>query len=94
MHYCSGLCQVSQACSALSTLAGDVSVAMELMKCDIMQPIEFVMKSIAPEEQVSMLQVVGTLAFGSDIVAQKMLSRDVLRSLKILCAHKNPEVTF
>ncbi|MBA0787077.1 hypothetical protein Gotri_027065, partial [Gossypium trilobum] len=83
---------VSQACSALSTLAGDVSVAMELMKCDIMKPIEFVMKSIAPEEQVSVLQVVGTLAFGSDIVAQKMLSRDVLRSLKILCANKNPEV--
>ncbi|XP_022723921.1 phospholipase A I-like [Durio zibethinus] len=83
---------VEQACSALSTLAGDVSVAMQLIKCDIMQPIETVLKSPAPEELVSVLQVVVTLAFGSDSVAQKMLTKDVLRSLKILCAHKNPEV--
>ncbi|OMO64868.1 Armadillo [Corchorus olitorius] len=83
---------VEQACSALSTLAGDVSVAMQLMKCDIMQPIETVMKSHAPEEVVSVLQVVVTLAFVSDTVAQKMLNKDVLRSLKMLCAHKNPEV--
>lgn len=83
---------VEQACSALSTLAGDVSVAMQLMKCDIMQPIETVMRSPAPEELVSVLQVVVTLAFVSDTVAQKMLTKDVLRSLKMLCAHKNPEV--
>ncbi|XVF26007.1 hypothetical protein REPUB_Repub13aG0263100 [Reevesia pubescens] len=83
---------VEQACSAISTLAGDVSVAMQLMKCDIMQPIETVMKSPAREELVSVLQVVVTLAFVSDTVAQKMLNKDVLRSLKILCAHKNPEV--
>ncbi|XWS19442.1 hypothetical protein CRYUN_Cryun31cG0016300 [Craigia yunnanensis] len=83
---------VEQACSALSTLAGDVSVAMQLMKCDIMQPIQTVLKSPAPEELVSVLQVVVILAFGSDSVAQKMLTKDVLRSLKILCAHKNPEV--
>ncbi|XVE87814.1 hypothetical protein DITRI_Ditri19aG0018500 [Diplodiscus trichospermus] len=90
--YSSDLYQVEQACSALSTLAGDVSVAMQLIKCDIMQPIETVLKSPAPEELVSVLQVVVTLAFGSDTVAQKMLTKDVLRSLKILCAHKNPEV--
>ncbi|XVF87703.1 hypothetical protein PTKIN_Ptkin18bG0141800 [Pterospermum kingtungense] len=83
---------VEQACSALSTLAGEVSVAMQLMKCDIMKPIETVLKSPAPEELVSVLQVVVILAFGSDTVAQKMLTKDVLRSLKILCAHKNPEV--
>ncbi|XP_012449915.1 phospholipase A I isoform X3 [Gossypium raimondii] len=83
---------VEQACSALSTLGGDVSVAMQLMKCDIMQPIETVMKSPDPVELVSVLQVVVTLAIGSDIVAQKMLTKDVLRSLKLLCAHKNPEV--
>ncbi|GMI93322.1 hypothetical protein like AT1G61850 [Hibiscus trionum] len=83
---------VEQACSALSTLAGDVSVAMQLMKCDIMKPIETIMKSPAREEQVSVLQVVGTLAFGSDIVAQRMLTKDALSSLKILCAHKNKEV--
>lgn len=68
-------------------------MAMQLMKCDIMQPIETVMRSPAPEELVSVLQVVVTLAFVSDTVAQKMLTKDVLRSLKMLCAHKNPEVT-
>ncbi|KAB2029638.1 hypothetical protein ES319_D05G177500v1 [Gossypium barbadense] len=83
---------VEQACSALSTLAGDVSVAIQLMKCDIMQRIKNVMKSPAPEKLISVLQVVVTLAFGSDTVAQKMLNKDVLRSLKLLCAHKNPEV--
>ena len=88
------ICQVEQACSALSTLAADFSVAMRLMKCDIMQPIESVLKSRAPDELVSVLQVVVTLAFASDTVAQKMLTKDVARSLKILCAHKNPEVTF
>ncbi|MFQ6639347.1 hypothetical protein Gotur_016348 [Gossypium turneri] len=83
---------VKQACSALSTLAEDVSVAIQLMKCDIMQRIKNVMKSPAPEKLISVLQVVVTLAFGSDTVAQKMLNKDVLRSLKLLCAHKNPEV--
>lgn len=83
---------VEQACSALSSLAGDVSVAMLLMKCDIMQPIIAVLKSFAPEEVKSVLQVVGQLAFASDTVAQKMLTKDVLKSLKLLCAHKNPEV--
>ncbi|GAV81873.1 Arm domain-containing protein/Patatin domain-containing protein/LRR_8 domain-containing protein [Cephalotus follicularis] len=84
---------VEQACSALSSLAGDVSLAMQLMKCDIMQPIETVMKkSVAPEELVSVLQVVVNLGFACDTVSQKMLTRDVLKSLKLLCAHRNPEV--
>ncbi|XP_011037686.1 PREDICTED: phospholipase A I isoform X2 [Populus euphratica] len=83
---------VKQACSALSDLAADVSVAMQLMKCDILQPIETVLKSVAQEEVISVLQVVATLAFSSDTVSQKMLTKDMLRSLKLLCAHKNPEV--
>ncbi|KAK1557151.1 hypothetical protein Q3G72_019057 [Acer saccharum] len=83
---------VEQACSALSSLAEDVSVAMQLMKCDIMKPIETVLKSFPPEELISVLQVVVQLAFTSDTVAQKMLTKDVLRSLKVLCAHKNLEV--
>ncbi|XP_038997070.1 phospholipase A I-like isoform X2 [Hibiscus syriacus] len=83
---------VKEACSALSTLAIDVSVAIQLMKCDIMQRIKYVLKSPAPGKLVSVLHIVVTLAFGSDTVAQKMLDKDVLRSLKILCAHKNPEV--
>ncbi|KAK9267198.1 hypothetical protein L1049_009618 [Liquidambar formosana] len=83
---------VEQACSALSSLAADVSVAMQLIKSDIMQPIETVLKSVAPEELISVLQVVVKLAFASDTVAQKMLTKDVMRSLKLLCAHKNPVV--
>ncbi|KAJ7967666.1 Patatin [Quillaja saponaria] len=83
---------VEQACSALSSLAADVSLAMQLVKADIMQPIETVLKSIARDEIISVLQVVVKLAFASDTVAQKMLTKDVLRSLKWLCAHKDPEV--
>lgn len=66
---------------------------MQLMKSDIMQPIESVLK-VAPEEVISVLQVVVNLAFASDIVAQKMLTKDVLKSLKALCAHKNAEASF
>ncbi|KAK9084858.1 hypothetical protein Sjap_025269 [Stephania japonica] len=83
---------VEQACSALSSLAGDVSVAMQLIKSDIMQPIESVLRSLVPEELISVLEVVVSLAFASDSVAQKMLTKDVLKSLKMLCAHKNTEV--
>ncbi|RAL44858.1 hypothetical protein DM860_003617 [Cuscuta australis] len=83
---------VEQACSALTYLASDVSVAMQLMKSDIMQPIERVLRSSGPEEVISVLQVLAKLAFASDTVSQKMLTKDALRSLKLLCAHKNPEV--
>ncbi|KAF8030163.1 hypothetical protein BT93_E2559 [Corymbia citriodora subsp. variegata] len=83
---------VEQACSALSALAGDVSVAMKLMKCDIMQHIETALRFITEEEVISVLQVVVSLAFASDVVAQKMLTKDVLKSLKSLCARRNPEV--
>ncbi|KAK6149781.1 hypothetical protein DH2020_017306 [Rehmannia glutinosa] len=48
---------VEQACSALSALASDVSVAMQLIKSDIMQPIERVLKSTG-SEVISVLQVV------------------------------------
>lgn len=68
-------------------------MAMQLMKSDIMQPIQRVLKSVGPEELISVLQVVVNLAFASDIVAQKMLTKDVLKSLKLLCAHKNPQAT-
>lgn len=69
-------------------------MAMQLMKSDIMQPIQRVLKSVAPEELISVLQVVVNLAFASDMVAQKMLTKDVLKSLKLLCAHKNPEASL
>ncbi|KAK1304371.1 hypothetical protein QJS10_CPB11g01277 [Acorus calamus] len=83
---------VEQACFALSALAADISLAMQLIKSDIMQPVQSVLKSLGPEELVSVLQIVVTLAFVSDSVAQKMLTKDVLKSLKALCAHKNIEV--
>jgi hypothetical protein len=83
--------QVEQACLALSSLASDISSAMQLIKCDIMKPIEAVLKSFDEEELVSVLQVVVSLTFVSDLVAQKMLTKDVLKSLKGLCAHKNYE---
>lgn len=57
-----------------------------------MQPIQTVLKSVAHEEVISVLQVVATLAFTSDTVAQKILTKDLLNSLILLCAHKNPEV--
>ncbi|KAK8976495.1 hypothetical protein V6N11_001638 [Hibiscus sabdariffa] len=80
---------VEQACTSLSNLAGDVYSEM-LIKCDIMRPIETILKS--PEDPVSVLQVVVTLAYGSDSIAQKMLTTGVMRSLEKLFAHKNPEV--
>ncbi|GFZ06323.1 phospholipase A I-like protein [Actinidia rufa] len=75
---------VEQACSALTALAADVSVAMQLMKSDIMQPIEIVLKSVGHEELISLLQVVVNLAFASDIVAQKMLTKDLVQRLALL----------
>lgn len=66
---------------------------MQLMKSDIMQPIERVLKSTGSKEVISVLQVMVKLAFTSDIVAQKMLTKDILKSLKLLCAHKNPEAS-
>lgn len=83
---------VEQASLALSSLATDVSLAMQLMKSDIMQPIESVLRSADPEELISVLQVLVNLAFACDNVARKMLTKDVLKSLKVLCAHKNTEV--
>ena len=83
---------VEQACSALSTLDGDVYVTLQLMKRDIMLPIETVLKSPAPEQPVSVLQVVINLTFASNTVTQEVLTKGVARSLQILCAHKNPKV--
>lgn len=67
---------------------------MQLMKSDIMQPIERVLRSSRPEEVISVLQVLAKLALASDTVSQKMLTKDVFKSLKLLCAHKNPEASL
>ncbi|KAH9329901.1 hypothetical protein KI387_002009 [Taxus chinensis] len=82
---------VEQACSALSSLASDTSLAMLLMKADIMQPIELVLKSVVPDELISVLHVAVNLAFASDVVASKMLTKEVMKSLKLLCTHENIE---
>lgn len=58
-----------------------------------MQPIESVLKSMGREEVMSVLQLVVKLAFISDTVAQKMLTKDVLKSLKYLCARNDPEAS-
>ncbi|KAK8947191.1 Microtubule-associated protein TORTIFOLIA1 [Platanthera zijinensis] len=50
-----------------------------------------VVEQACPEELMSLLQVMVNLAFTSDNVAQKMLTKDILKSLKTLCAHKNIE---
>lgn len=68
-------------------------MAMKLMKCDIMQHVETALRFITEEEVISVLQVVVSLAFASDVVAQKMLTKDVLKSLKSLCARRNPEAS-
>ncbi|KAA8520041.1 hypothetical protein F0562_014285 [Nyssa sinensis] len=74
---------VEQACSALWSVASDVSAAMQLMKSDIMQPIERVLKSVAQEEIISVLQVVVILAFAFDTVAQNScFTTRVLHSTK------------
>ncbi|KAE8685822.1 Phospholipase A I [Hibiscus syriacus] len=83
---------IEQACSSLSNLAGDDLYSEMLIKFDIMKPIESVLKSPELEDPVSVLQAMATLAYGSDTMAQKMLTPDVLRSLEKLFIHKNPEV--
>ncbi|KAL8259333.1 hypothetical protein R6Q59_027286 [Mikania micrantha] len=83
---------VEQACSALTSLASDVSVSLQLMKCDIMQPIQRVLNYNGPQELKSVLQVVAKLGFVSDKVAQNMMNKDVIKLLKLLCVHKDPEV--
>ena len=56
-------------------------------------PVKRILTSVRPQELISVLQVVGKLGFVSDMVAQTiMLSKDVMKSFKLLCAHKDPEV--
>ncbi|KAI5081182.1 hypothetical protein GOP47_0004365 [Adiantum capillus-veneris] len=83
---------VEQACLTLSSLALDASMALILMKADIMQPIEVVLKASADDPLISILRVLVNLAFASDAVASRMLTKDLLKHLKMLCAHKKPEV--
>ncbi|VAH29475.1 unnamed protein product [Triticum turgidum subsp. durum] len=82
---------VEQACLALSSLASDISSAMQLIKCDIMKPIEAVLKSFDDEELISVLQVVvqrlslfavGNLAFCLE-TRRTLIHSESLRDLLI-----------
>ncbi|EFJ31555.1 hypothetical protein SELMODRAFT_408233 [Selaginella moellendorffii] len=83
---------VEQACVALSSLATENPIALRLIKADTVESIETVLKFTAPELLTSVLKVIVNLAFSSDVIASKMLTKDILRRLKQLCAHENIEV--
>ncbi|RLN34890.1 hypothetical protein C2845_PM03G08670 [Panicum miliaceum] len=81
--------EVEQACLAISSLASDITSAMQLIKCDIMKPIEAVLKSSDEEELVSVLQVqrlslfaVGNLAFCLE-TRRTLMHSESLRGLLI-----------
>ncbi|OEL37259.1 Phospholipase A I [Dichanthelium oligosanthes] len=80
---------VEQACLAISSLGSDITSAMQLIKCDIMKPIEAVLKSSDEEELVSVLQVqrlslfaVGNLAFCLE-TRRTLMHSESLRDLLI-----------
>uniref|UniRef100_A0A0D9WZK0 Patatin n=1 Tax=Leersia perrieri TaxID=77586 RepID=A0A0D9WZK0_9ORYZ len=75
---------VEQACLALSSLGSDISSAMQLIKCDIMKPIEAVLKSFDEEELVQRLSLfaVGNLAFCLE-TRRTLMHSESLRDLLI-----------
>ncbi|KAL0285495.1 UNVERIFIED_CONTAM: Phospholipase A I [Sesamum radiatum] len=79
---------VEQACSALSSLASDVPVAILLIKLDIMQPISRALRSAGPEKVKRLaLFAVGNLAFCTEnrrvLVTSESL-RDLLLRLTVV----------
>ncbi|KAG6554512.1 hypothetical protein Mapa_003891 [Marchantia paleacea] len=83
---------VEQACIALSALAVDTTLVLRLMRADVVQAIEFVLRSTSTELLISVLKVVVNIAFTSDAVAAKVLTKDIFKRLKALCSHTNSEV--
>lgn len=85
---------MDQACIALASLAVDGAVGVRLMRADLVQAIEMVLRNTSSAEEllVSVLQVLMNLAFTSDAVARRVLTKEILKRLKLLCGHKNPEV--
>lgn len=63
------------------------------MRADVVQAIELVLRSTFPDLLISVLKVVVNIAFTSDAVAAKVLTKDIFRRLKTLCSHENPEVS-
>ncbi|CAM6093593.1 unnamed protein product [Calypogeia fissa] len=83
---------VEQACIALSALAVDTTLVLRLMRADVVQAIELVLRSSHPDLLVSVLKVIVNIAFTSDAVAAKVLTKDIFRRLKALCSNEHPEV--
>ncbi|XP_024394241.1 phospholipase A I isoform X2 [Physcomitrium patens] len=85
---------VDQACVALASLAVDGAVGVRLMRADLVQAIEMVLRNTSNEDEllISVLQVLMNLAFTSDAVASRVLTKEILKRLKILCVHRSPEV--
>lgn len=86
--------KVDQACVALASLAVDGAVGVRLMRADLVQAIEMVLRNTSNEDEllISVLQVLMNLAFTSDAVASRVLTKEILKRLKILCVHRSPEV--
>ncbi|KAG0585410.1 hypothetical protein M758_2G009100 [Ceratodon purpureus] len=85
---------VDQACIALASLAVDGAVGVRLMRADLVQAIEMVLRNTSSEDEllISVLQVLMNLAFTSDAVATRVLTKEILKRLKILCVHRSTEV--
>lgn len=64
------------------------------MRADVVQAIELVLRSSHPDLLVSVLKVVVNIAFTSDAVAAKVLTKDIFRRLKALCSNEHPEVSL
>jgi hypothetical protein len=85
---------VEQACVALASLAVDGAVGVRLMRADLVQAIEMVLRNTASVEEliISVLQILMNLAFTSDALAVRVLTKEILKRLKLLCAHRSSEV--
>lgn len=86
--------KVDQACIALASLAVDGAVGVRLMRADLVQAIEMVLRNTSSEEEllISVLQVLMNLAFTSDAVATRVLTKEILKRLKNMCVHRSIEV--
>lgn len=64
------------------------------MRADLVQAIEMVLRNTASVEEllISVLQILMNLAFTSDALAVRVLTKEILKRLKLLCVHRSSEV--
>jgi hypothetical protein len=93
-NLCVVISKVEQACVALASLAVDGAVGVRLMRADLVQAIEMVLRNTASVEEllISVLQILMNLAFTSDALAVRVLTKEILKRLKLLCVHRSSEV--